>query len=108
MLLTYIAQIRGKTAYLVIENLNLLDKMHEGLIVVSKSDLSLKFASRPAVRLFNSEGATSASDITTAGVDLKDFQNELFEPTETSIIYQKLESETLGNSKASRQKNSLE
>ena len=62
MLLTYIAQIRGRMAYLVVENLNLLDKMHEGLIVVSKADLTLKFASKPAVRLFKSEYATSSTN----------------------------------------------
>lgn len=51
MLLAYIARIRGKLSYLVIENMNLLNKMSEGLIVLSESDLSLRFASLPAVRL---------------------------------------------------------
>ena len=51
MLLAYIARIRGKLSYLVIENMNLLNKMSEGLIVLSESDLSLQFASLPAVRL---------------------------------------------------------
>ena len=51
MLLAYIARIRGKLSYLVIENMNLLNKMSEGLIVMSESDLSLRFASLPAVRL---------------------------------------------------------
>ena len=51
MLVTYIAQIKGKMNQLMIENLNLLDKMHEGLIVVSEKERNLKFASNPAVRL---------------------------------------------------------
>ena len=52
MTVTHVAQIRGRIAYLVVENSNLLDKMHEGLIVVSsQADLSLKFSSLPAVRL---------------------------------------------------------
>ena len=36
---------------LMIENVNLLDKMHEGLIVLSQADMSLRFANRPAVQL---------------------------------------------------------
>ena len=51
MLTTYIAQIRGKISYLVVENLKLLNKMHEGLVVVSETDMSLKFASLPAIRI---------------------------------------------------------
>ena len=47
----YIVQIRSKLSQLINENLNLLDKMHEGLIVLSSSDMELKLASRPAVRL---------------------------------------------------------
>ena len=41
MLVTYIAMIRGKMNKLIVENLNLLDKMHEGLIVLSESDKSI-------------------------------------------------------------------
>ena len=33
------------------ENLNLFDKMHEGLIVLSEKERSLQFASQPAIRL---------------------------------------------------------
>ena len=51
MMLTYIAQIRGGMVKLMAENLNLLDRMHEGLIVISEKDYSLQFASRPAVEL---------------------------------------------------------
>ena len=45
MIVTYIAQIRGKMSLLMKENLNLLNKMHEGIIVVSEKDKSLQFAS---------------------------------------------------------------
>ena len=38
---------------LIIENLKLLDKMHEGLIVVSEKDRKLQFSSRPASQLLN-------------------------------------------------------
>ena len=41
MLDTYIAYLKARIVKLMIENLNLLDKMHEGLIVVSKEDLGL-------------------------------------------------------------------
>ena len=41
MVVTYIAQIRGKMSQLLIENLNLLNKMHEGIILVSEKDQSL-------------------------------------------------------------------
>lgn len=51
MVVTYIAQLKGKMSKLMKENLNLLNKMNEGLIVVSEKDRSLQFASNPAVRL---------------------------------------------------------
>ena len=41
MVVNYIAQLKGKMNKLIVENLNLLDKMHEGLIVISESDQSL-------------------------------------------------------------------
>ena len=41
MILTYIAQIRGRMVKLIAENLNLLDRMNEGLIVISAEDYSL-------------------------------------------------------------------
>ena len=55
MIVTYIAQIRGKMSLLMKENLNLLNKMHEGIIVVSEKDKSLQFASQPAVHLLNQQ-----------------------------------------------------
>lgn len=51
ILLTYIAHLRGKMSKLMVENLNLLNKMHEGLIVVSEKDKIVKFASKPAINL---------------------------------------------------------
>ena len=51
MILTYIAHLRGKIIKLMVENLNLLNKMHEGLIVVSEKDKVIKFASKPAISL---------------------------------------------------------
>lgn len=49
--LMYVVQIRSKLSQLIYENLNLLDKMHEGLIVLNPGEMELKLASRPAVRL---------------------------------------------------------
>ena len=51
MTITYIAQIRSQINKLVIENSNLFNKMHEGLVVVSEKDKSIKYASKPAIRL---------------------------------------------------------
>ena len=51
MLITYIAQIRSKMSQLMAENLNLLNRMHEGLVIVSENDLKLTFASKPAIEL---------------------------------------------------------
>ena len=51
MLVTYIAYIKGKLINFMAENINLLDRMHEGLIVISIKDKVLEFASKPAVLL---------------------------------------------------------
>ena len=51
MLITYVAMIRGKMSNLIKENLNLLDKMHEGLIVLSEDYKLIQLASKPAVDL---------------------------------------------------------
>ena len=51
MLFTYVAMIRGKMSNLILENLNLLDKMHEGLIVLSQDCKVIQLASKPAVYL---------------------------------------------------------
>ena len=49
--MTYIIRIRGRMVYLIDENINLLDKMHEGIVVLDQDDLNLKIASQPAVTL---------------------------------------------------------
>lgn len=62
-IITYIVRIHGKMAYLILENLNLLNKMHEGLIVVEEdsNDLEMKIASLPAIRLLKQMPKTSSS-----------------------------------------------
>jgi len=62
MLITYVVRIRGKMGYLFFENINLLNKMNEGLIVVDESDRSLKFANIPAVQLMKYHSATEKQD----------------------------------------------
>ena len=54
-IIVYIVRIRGKMGYLIIENLNLLNKMNEGLIVVDDSDFELKIASIPAIKLLKQQ-----------------------------------------------------
>ena len=39
---------------IISENFALLDRMHEGLIVISEADKSLQFATRPAIALLKS------------------------------------------------------
>lgn len=51
MVITYIARIQGKMNFVIIENIHLLNRMHEGLVVVEQEDLDLKFATIPAVSL---------------------------------------------------------
>ena len=48
---SYIKLIRDKMNLLMIENLNLLNKMNEGLIVVSEQEKSLKVVTKPALSL---------------------------------------------------------
>ena len=43
-LIAYIAMIKSKISALMLENLGLLDGMHEGIIVISGEDESLQFA----------------------------------------------------------------
>ena len=51
MILTYISKIRYKLNRLMVDNLQLFDQMHEGLIVLTERDRDLKFASKPAINL---------------------------------------------------------
>ena len=46
---TYLANLKVKISNLLEENLKLLNSMHEGLIVISKDDRTLKFANKSAV-----------------------------------------------------------
>ena len=51
MIITYIAHLRGRVVKIVEENLLLIDRMHEGLIVMTEHDKTLQFATKPAVNL---------------------------------------------------------
>ena len=95
MCLTYIGIIRGKKNHLVIENLRLLDKMHEGIMVVSMDDLSLKFANKPAKRILKQQQKTvdtSFTDISDQKAKKeenllggKDLDKKMFKLTKISI-----------------------
>ena len=61
VLIVYITQIRAKLVMLLIGNLSLFDKMHEGIIVLARKDKSLKFTSEPAVRLLKKQSSTDKS-----------------------------------------------
>ena len=51
MIITYIVQIEIKMKKILKENLKLLDKMDEGLIMISEKDKKFQFASKPAIAL---------------------------------------------------------
>lgn len=51
MLVTYIAVLKGRLAKLMHENVGLMNKMNEGLMVLSQDELVPTFASLPAVRV---------------------------------------------------------
>ena len=51
MVLTYIARLQRGIAQLIKENLKLLDKMHEGVIIVTKHQLKPMFSNQPAIAL---------------------------------------------------------
>ena len=48
---TQIVHSRGKLTRMRQEHEKLLNEMHEGLVIVSESDESLQFASKPAIML---------------------------------------------------------
>ena len=50
-LVTYVAVLRGNLANLMSENIKLLDKMNEGIIVLSPLQLKPVFASKPAIKI---------------------------------------------------------
>ena len=51
MLITYVTTIRSRLTRLIAENLKLLDKMHEGLILIQQDDFEVQFASEPAASI---------------------------------------------------------
>lgn len=61
MILTHFVQIHGTMNKLIIENLSLLDKMHEGLIVLSEKERAIQFASNPAIFLLKQKNTTTES-----------------------------------------------
>lgn len=57
MLITYIAQIRSIMNNYIKENFNLLNRMHEGIIVLTEEDMKVKFANKPAIELLQDNKA---------------------------------------------------
>lgn len=55
MLITFIAQIKSIMNNYIKENLNLLNRMHEGIIVLAEEDRHVEFASGPAIELLKSD-----------------------------------------------------
>ena len=51
-LFLYIAELHGKLHQLILENIRLLNGMHEGLLILSKADQSILFINRPVQKLF--------------------------------------------------------
>ena len=84
---------------LIVENLNLLDKMHEGLIVISENDRTLQFASEPAMRILRqkpetkktsaestlSVDKTQLTDISYFEIDQNDLHKPIFNLTTVSV-----------------------
>jgi hypothetical protein len=92
MLLIYIVQIKSQLVDLVKENINLFDRMHEGVVLVSESDQSLQFASNPAVNLLlqEPERGILESNLTlnnskASSVSQKDLSKPIFYPLEVSV-----------------------
>ena len=50
----YIAQLRVKVSKITLENLGLLDRMYEGLLVLNESDRRPEFASKPVIKILKS------------------------------------------------------
>ena len=58
MLGAYVAQLRGQMSKIIGENLGLLNRMYEGLLVLRKEDHQLEFASKPAIKILKSKPQT--------------------------------------------------
>ena len=54
MIGAYIAQLRVQVGKITHENLGLLDRMYEGLLVLNESDRSPEFASKPVIKILKS------------------------------------------------------
>ena len=80
LVVCYIKLIRGQMNLLMIENLNLLNKMNEGLIVVAEEDQSLKVVNKPAKSLLKQTKSTMKddSDSNKIIVDQNDMNKPLF------------------------------
>ena len=80
LVVCYIKLIRGQMNLLMIENLNLLNKMNEGLIVVAEEDQSLKVVNKPAKSLLKQTKSTikDGSDSNKIIVDQNDMNKPLF------------------------------
>lgn len=94
MVFTYVLQTRGRMYQLTVENLHLMDRMHEGLIVLTENDRRISFASMPAVRLLQQKANLSNID-TTEGINeclasdpltQRDLLKPIFQPTVVSLI----------------------
>ena len=92
IMLVYIAQIRGRLVQLLNENLKLLNKMHEGLMVISEKDLCLQFASKPAIAVLKqmplktcSQDISSTKDASPILIDLKDLEKQIFKESRVSV-----------------------
>ena len=90
---------------LIYENLNLLDKMHEGLIVVSKEGLELQLASAPAIGIMKRQATDDSGSNCSQSlpsrmpvvepvkkqkeisklIGLHDLQKKMFEPVDVSV-----------------------
>ena len=92
IMLVYIAQIRGRLVQLLNENLKLLNKMHEGLMIISEKDLCLQFASKPAIAVLKqmplkkgSQDISSTKDTSPILIDLKDLEKQIFKDSRVSV-----------------------
>ena len=78
LLVMYVAYMKSKLKKVISENFNLFDKMHEGLLVLSKQDRSLMLVSKPAIRLLKPSKAKDNSDLKEK-IEEYDLDNPIFE-----------------------------
>ena len=52
-LFLYVRDLHGKMGKLIVENIKLLNRMHEGILIISKKDNSVVFANKPASEFLN-------------------------------------------------------